>query len=482
MSQTGYNAAGGTITTQISNGVMYNVHRFAQSGTFTPNGNFPVEYLVVAGGGSGGGDNAADGGGGAGGFLTGNISPTGNAVYTVVVGAGGATNSSGQASSVAGTGITTINSVGGGRGGRFVVWNGGEPGQAGGSGGGGSGNYFSSQAGGAGTAGQGNNGGASATFGNGTYKGGGGGGAANAGNASFGNEAGNGGNGREWPIGSGVFYAGGGGGGSIQESQATIGGTGGQGGGGLGIRGGGAGTARAATAGAVSTGGGGGGGAAGTGGSGIVILRYVVNTNPLVQSITAPETVVGVGSTFTISITSTAANNTNIPYQLSGVTSADINGASLTGNFTVVGGTASIQITTVSVQPPTNKTLTIVVDGSVRTVTISYLASNTQPSTGGTSSYSNAIREFVPIKLSTANAVSTTGALTYSSIRPTLVNATVLQWTPSIAVANSLSTTGALTYSSIRPILTGVVSLSMAPARDNSVAPAAPVTRQILIR
>jgi hypothetical protein len=113
---------------------------------------------------------------------------------------------------------------------------------------------------------------------------------------------------------------------------------------------------------------------------------------------------------------------------------------------------------------------------------MSYLAPNTQPSFGGTSSYSDAIREFVPIKLSTTDSVSTTGVLTYSSIRPTLVDATVLRFTPSIAVADSLSTTGVLTYSNIRPILTGVISLSMAPARGDSVAPAAPVTRQILIR
>lgn len=110
------------------------------------------------------------------------------------------------------------------------------------------------------------------------------------------------------------------------------------------------------------------------------------------------------------------------------------------------------------------------------------LASSTLPETHGSLELTGVASDSISLALATATALSATGALTYSSIRPTLVDATVLQFTPSIAVASSLSTTGVLTYSNIRPILTGVVSLSMAPARGESAAPAAPATRQILIR
>jgi len=52
------------------------------------------------------------------------------------------------------------------------------------------------------------------------------------------------------------------------------------------------------------------------------------------------------GGTFTVTLTTTdVANNTTVPYTITGVASADIDGASLTGNFTVVNSTASITFT-----------------------------------------------------------------------------------------------------------------------------------------
>jgi hypothetical protein len=52
------------------------------------------------------------------------------------------------------------------------------------------------------------------------------------------------------------------------------------------------------------------------------------------------------GGTFTITLTTTdVANNTTVPYTITGVASADIDGASLTGSFTVVNSTASITFT-----------------------------------------------------------------------------------------------------------------------------------------
>ena len=75
-------ATGGTVT-QVGG---YCVHTFTTSGTFVPNGNLNLEYLVVAGGGGGGA--GAGGGGGGGGFKTGALTVP-NSSIPVTVGAGG---------------------------------------------------------------------------------------------------------------------------------------------------------------------------------------------------------------------------------------------------------------------------------------------------------------------------------------------------------------------------------------------------------
>jgi hypothetical protein len=83
-------------------------------------GGLTATYLVVAAGGSGG--SRIGGGGGAGGFLTGSVSLTAAAVYTITVGVGGAAVTStpghignnGGDSEILGTGITTVSATGGG--------------------------------------------------------------------------------------------------------------------------------------------------------------------------------------------------------------------------------------------------------------------------------------------------------------------------------------------------------------------------------
>ena len=91
-----------------------------------------VEYLVIAGGGGGGNATGSfnGGGGGAGGYRNSTsgedsgggaaaetpINVTAGVTYTITVGNGGASNAPGTDSSIAGTGLTTITSVGGGRG------------------------------------------------------------------------------------------------------------------------------------------------------------------------------------------------------------------------------------------------------------------------------------------------------------------------------------------------------------------------------
>ena len=234
---------------------------------------YSVDFLVVAGGGGTAGNSgtaSAGGGGGAGGFRTSTQSVAIGTVITVTVGDGGAAGSSGSNlgssgsdSSISGSGLTTITSAGGGRGGGYN----GSIFLAGANGGSGGGGNYNALAGGSGNTpstspSQGNNGG-TGTSSDGAAGGGGAGAVGSNHNATNNGTAG--GNGTASSItGSSVTYAGGGGGGSY---TATVG-TGGSGGGGTG------------TNGTANTGGGGGGKSAngssanaGTaGGKGVVIL------------------------------------------------------------------------------------------------------------------------------------------------------------------------------------------------------------------
>jgi len=241
---------------------------------------YSVDYLVIAGGAGGGFDKG--GGGGAGGYRNSFGSETSGgggssetalelspgSAYTITVGGGGsgALNGSnrgdpGVVSSIAGSGITTVSTVGGGGGGTGA--NSLEVGQAGGSGGGSSTNTSPA---GTGTANQGFNGG---TGSSGPNSSGGGGGAGEAGNTDG---AAHGGDGVASSITGSAVTRGGGGGGNIDGGGS---GRAGDGGGGDG-----AGTSPAAqgSAGTANTGGGGGGGTGNApqvglaGGSGVIIL------------------------------------------------------------------------------------------------------------------------------------------------------------------------------------------------------------------
>ena len=261
--------------------------------TFETSQNYDIEFLVVAGGGSGGsgssGSGYASGGGGAGGYRTStqSVLPASGGI-TITIGAGGATSDgnsgghNGVASSISGSGITTISSAGGGRGGSSESSN--DPykdGADGGSGGG-----VGSHNGGSGGDGntpstspsQGNNGGnvdAVGTGGTGNTMGAGGGGASAVGQTiPSTNNAGAGGAGTASSItGSSVTRAGGGGGGAGYSGGTANAGAGGAGGGGAGSNSG------AGTAGTTNTGGGGGGAKGGSqggaGGSGVVILSML---------------------------------------------------------------------------------------------------------------------------------------------------------------------------------------------------------------
>ena len=285
-------ATGGTITTSGD----YKVHTFNSSGTFTvtgiTGGEGAIDYLVIAGGGGGG--YSYGGGGGAGGYRTSYGSASGGGSgpearvqvkaqqYTITVGSGGPfapgnsnpADATGNASSIAGTGFTTISSVAGGGGGNYSYNqsnSGYGDGEDGGSGGG-AGTADTAYANhGEGTAGQGYHGGGDHT---GSAGGGasGGGGAGAVGATYTTNNGGAGGAGVASTItGSSVTRAGGGGGGGYSSEGA-----GGSGGGGAGGDYG----PMSATNGTANTGGGGGGWTGhggyvgGNGGSGVVIIRY----------------------------------------------------------------------------------------------------------------------------------------------------------------------------------------------------------------
>ena len=276
-----YAGAGGITNDYVIGGVAYRSHTFLSNDTFHSEDTVSVDYLVVGGGG-GGGNNGADaaggGGGGAGGLLTAtNLSLVSGTAYTITIGGGGADTVAGVNSSIAGTGLTTITAIGGGRGGNGRLPT--APSVGGSGGGGGAGMVGYTQSGVAGTSGQGNAGGnghGDNSAADPQSAGGGGGAGAAAANASSGTaSAGGVGLANSYRTGSSVYYAGGGGGGK-RTSSGSGGAAGGNGGGGAGSHSG------TGTVGTANTGGGGGGGggagnsAGGSGGSGIIVIRYAL--------------------------------------------------------------------------------------------------------------------------------------------------------------------------------------------------------------
>lgn len=253
-------------------------------------GVFLFRALVIAGGGGGGNDEG--GGGGAGGFIE---STTVNWDYSdlisIKVGQGGhgsIGNTSNNATSTTLPGengqnsqLANVVAIGGGGGGSSNNVNN-DPdraGRSGGSGGGGAGESYLGRSPGSGTAGQGFSGGSGISSGSG----GGGGGAGEAGNTDG---DGAGGDGKASTItGSSITYAGGGGGGfgNTTGGVAVVGGLGGGGTGGD--------LNSANTAGTANTGGGGGGGcgniacgpagvtySGASGGSGVIIIRFLIDS------------------------------------------------------------------------------------------------------------------------------------------------------------------------------------------------------------
>lgn len=359
-------ATGGNITDFTVGSITYRVHTFTESGTFEVlDSDLEVDYLVVGGGGGGGqsaGSGAGGGGGGSGGLLYSASQLVSVGVeYTVTVGGGGGIGPTGTDTTGSNGGNSSFNSeiaIGGGGGGnRNGV------GIAGGSGGGGGSRAGGSETGGAGTSGQGNNGGDGGAVLSGPNGAGGGGGAGFAGqDGVFNGYGGAGGDGLENSItGTAIYYAGGGGGG---DGGSNVTGSGGLGGGGdAGLSG-----SSAATAGTTNTGAGGGGAgnstsSASAGGSGVVIIRYVLQA---VDGLDVSSDISVFGDTFTATLTVVdAEDNTTVPYTITGVDSSDIDNFQLTGNFTITDEQGTISFTAT---PPDKKSFTITANGFTETV------------------------------------------------------------------------------------------------------------------
>ena len=268
---------GGTITTYST----YTVHSFLSGTENFVSGGGTVDILAIGGGGSGNdAGSAAAGGGGAGGFVefSGTLA---TGTHSVVIGAGGAAQTTGGA--LGNNGVDTtfgsiITAQGGGGGGSYSGDSVDRTASTGGGGAyastatdagetntpaySGSGTNYSYKGGDAWTAGVSNSGGA------------GGGGAGGAASNATNKNGTAGGSGRANSIRTGVSVTYAGGGGGTSHGGGLVG-AGGSGGGGAGVNSG------TAVSGTVNTGSGGGGttsGTSGAGGSGIAVIRYTTGT------------------------------------------------------------------------------------------------------------------------------------------------------------------------------------------------------------
>lgn len=331
------NATGGTISNTVINGWTVRTHTFTSSGSFVVTGagaSDVIEYIVVGGGGGGTYNNYVGSGGGGAEVKYANSTVT-NSTYTITVGAGG-------------TAKSTASYGGGGAGGSSNIAGAATLGALGGPGSGMNGNPDAT---------------GTYTYGTGAaYAGAGAGGANQAGQGS------NGGNGKL--ITTGIFstnttYYGGGGSGGLASASGLTSLSGGLGGGaGATLSGG-----QPAT---PNSGGGGAGGSAnqGTpasdGAAGVVRISYYVAP---ALGVYANVSTVNSGNSVAFTLYS-ATSTGNIPYTISGVTSAQINNASLTGNFVLSGGSGTVTVTTSS-GLSSIYTMTMTSDGSTANVTVS---------------------------------------------------------------------------------------------------------------
>ncbi|MBT8536165.1 hypothetical protein G6725_09155, partial [Polynucleobacter paneuropaeus] len=450
--------------------------------TFTPSSSLTlssVSTLLVAGGGSGGavsnGGFEGGGGGGGGGVASGTMQLTANTNYVVTVGAGGissfsTTNACCNGGNTTITGGATITVYGGGAGGEG---NGGgsSTGISGGSGGGGNAYAGTHNPGGvtscsgcpSGLTSYGNNGG---TGTNGVGGGNGGGGGATAvGTSANGSTASNGGAGLTTDItGSSAVYGSGGGAGA-DDIPHMNGGNQGSGGtyAGNGGTGGNNGSGGSAGGNAASNYGGGGGGAGGmtnqlggTGGSGIAVFKFSTTSGLTITTGSGAVSLAAVTglSSLTINSTSNASQVTGI---ISGSGSVALNSASgynsgvllftgantYTGGTTISGGTLQVGAGSTNGNLGTggvtdnaalifNRSDAITDANNITgSGTLTQAGSGTLTLSGNNSYTGGTILNAGTLNLGSANAIGSTGTITFGNNSGSVTGGGILQYSSS---------------------------------------------------
>ena len=156
------------------------------------------------------------------------------------------------------------------------------------------------------------------------------------------------------------------------------------------------------------------------------------------------------GSSFTITLTTTnITDGTTVPYTITGISSADIGGASLTGNFTVNSNTATATFS-VTADATTEGTETFVLTLNALSTTQSVTINDTSTTPVGSPTYAVA---------PAANNVNEGSALVFNVTTANVADATTLYW--SVTNAGDFGTsTGSFTITS------NAGSFSVTPTAD----------------
>jgi plastocyanin len=167
------------------------------------------------------------------------------------------------------------------------------------------------------------------------------------------------------------------------------------------------------------------------------------------------------GSVFTITLTTTNIDDTTvIPYTITGVSSADLSGASLTGNFTVAGNNATVTFT-VAADATTEGTETFLLSLDALSVTQSVTINDTSVTPGPTYAVAPA-----------SASVNEGSALVFNVTTANVADATTLYWTVTSA-SDFSTTTGSFAISS------NSGSFSVTPTADTTTEGAETFTASV---
>ncbi|MDB4257066.1 S8 family serine peptidase [bacterium] len=183
-------------------------------------------------------------------------------------------------------------------------------------------------------------------------------------------------------------------------------------------------------------------------------------SNPATYSLSSSVANVNEGSQFTITLTTTnIVNGTNIPYTITGVSSADINGASLTGVFVVQSSTASITYTTTAdASTEGAETFILSLDALSTTQSVTINDTSVTPPTYSVAPTTNNVNEGV--------------ALTFNVTTTNVSDATTLYWT--VTSASDFSTS-----SGSFNITSNTGSFAVTPTADATTEGAETFTAQV---